>query len=354
MKLLVTGGAGFMGTNLVRYLLGDASQEMGSSVEKLVNLDKLTYAGNLSNLASVEGDDRYAFVHGDIADEALVGQLLRDYKIDAVMHLAAESHVDRSIDGPEVFIATNVLGTGKLLETCRRYHDECRALKKFLHVSTDEVFGSLEFGDPPFDENSLYRPNSPYSASKAGGDHIVRAYHHTFGLPVVTVHCSNNYGPYQFPEKLIPLMISKTLRGESLPVYGDGQNVRDWLHVGDACRGMWMSLLGGASGATYCIGGKCEVRNIDLVKMIVDAVRELAPDRGIRPAEELISYVADRPGHDRRYAINPARISQDLGWSPRQDFERGLRETVAWYLEHPDWIREVEGRSYKGQRLGSL
>ncbi len=368
MRILVTGGAGFIGSNLVHYLLDGASQELGVDIDLVVTLDNLTYAGNRSSLADLDGDPCHLFAEGDIGDSAYVGGLLREHQIDAVMHLAAESHVDRSIDSPEEFIMTNFVGTYRLLETFRRYLIEsgrgaaqpgAKSLADggktaFLHVSTDEVYGSLGAEDPAFCETTPYAPNSPYSASKAGSDHLVRAYHHTYGMPVVTTNCSNNYGPYQFPEKLLPLMIRKTLRGESLPVYGDGSNVRDWLYVEDHCRGLAMALLRGTFGETYVIGGKCEMKNIDVVHAIIETVRELAPDRGVKSAEELITYVKDRPGHDRRYAINPERIERELGWSPRENFASGLRRTVQWYLDHDEWIQTIEDGSYRGQRLGTL
>ena len=356
MNLLVTGGAGFIGSNLVHYLLRDATSELGVEIGRVVTLDKLTYAGNLSSLAEAEKDPRHVFVQGDIGDGALVGSLLRQHEIDSVMHLAAESHVDRSIDNPEEFIMTNFVGTYRLLEEFRRYAMETGRLAdgslRFLHVSTDEVFGSLGPDDPAFCEDTPYAPNSPYSASKAGSDHLARAYHHTYGLPVVTTNCSNNYGPYQFPEKLLPLMIRKTLKGEPLPVYGDGSNVRDWLYVEDHCRGLAMALFRGVLGQTYVIGGKCEMRNIDVVHAIIETVRELAPDKVTKSAEELITYVKDRPGHDRRYAINPARIENELGWQPLETFATGLRKTVQWYLDHEDWIRHIEDGTYRGERLG--
>lgn len=368
MKILVTGGAGFIGSNLVHYLLGDAAGELGVSIDKVVNLDKLTYAGNRSSLVALESDPRHHFVQGDIGDEKLVGALLRNHDIDAVMHLAAESHVDRSIDGPEEFILTNVVGTFRLLDTFRKYlHESGRTAlpnygksiadggeSAFLHVSTDEVYGSLGAEDPAFCESTPYAPNSPYSASKAGSDHLARAYHHTYGMPVVTTNCSNNYGPFQFPEKLLPLMIQKTLRGESLPVYGDGANVRDWLFVEDHCRGLAMALVRGAVGETYVIGGKCEMKNIDVVKALISTVHELAPESAGKSADELITYVRDRPGHDRRYAINPERIESELGWAPRETFASGLRKTVQWYLDNQEWIRGIEDGSYRGERLGTL
>jgi dTDP-glucose 4,6-dehydratase len=367
MRILVTGGAGFIGSNLVHYLLKDASAELGVTIDRVVTLDKLTYAGNRSSLADLDGDSRHVFAQGDIGDASSVGSLLREHEIDAVMHLAAESHVDRSIDSPEEFIMTNFVGTYRLLETFRRYLVETGRMSEpcygksiadgwksaFLHVSTDEVYGSLGPEDPPFRETTPYAPNSPYSASKAGSDHLARAYHHTYGMPVVTTNCSNNYGPYQFPEKLLPLMIRKTLKGESLPVYGDGTNVRDWLYVEDHCRGLAMALFKGVFGETYVIGGKCEMKNIDVVKGIIETVSELAPDRGIKTAEELITYVKDRPGHDRRYAIDPSRIGNELGWEPKENFASGLHKTVRWYLENEEWIRTIEDGSYRGERLGT-
>lgn len=368
MRILVTGGAGFIGSNLVHYLLRGASTELGVEIDLVVNFDKLTYAGNRSSLVDLESDPRHVFVQGDIGDAELVGSLLREHKIDAVMHLAAESHVDRSIDNPEEFIMTNFVGTYRLLETFRRYLTETGRMtgpshggsladgskSAFLHVSTDEVFGSLGPDDPAFCETTPYSPNSPYSASKAGSDHLARAYHHTYGLPVVTTNCSNNYGPYQFPEKLLPLMIRKTLGGESLPVYGDGTNVRDWLYVEDHCRGLAMALLRGKFGETYVIGGKCEMKNLDVVHGIIETVRELAPGRVTKSADELITFVKDRPGHDQRYAIDPARIGKELGWEPLENFTSGLRKTVQWYLDNDEWIRTIEDGSYRGERLGTL
>lgn len=356
MNILVTGGAGFIGSNLVHYLLRFAAGDLGVQIARVVTLDKLTYAGNRASLVDLDADSRHFFVHGDIGDGVLVGQLLREHSIDAVMHLAAESHVDRSIDNPEEFIMTNFVGTYRLLEAFRYYAIETGRMSdpglRFLHVSTDEVFGSLGPDDPAFCEETPYAPNSPYSASKAGSDHLARAYHHTYGLPVVTTNCSNNYGPYQFPEKLLPLMIRKTLKGQPLPVYGDGANVRDWLYVEDHCRGLAIALLRGDCGKTYVIGGKCEMRNIDVVRAIIETVRELAPGMVKKTAEELITFVTDRPGHDRRYAINPARIENELGWQPRETFITGLRKTIQWYLDHEDWIRQIEDGTYRGERLG--
>jgi dTDP-glucose 4,6-dehydratase len=359
MRILVTGGAGFIGSNLVHYLLNDVWSDLGLQVESVVTLDKLTYSGNRASLVAADQDPRHLFIHGDINDAALVDQILREHRIDSIIHLAAESHVDRSIDDPESFVLTNVVGTYRLLECFRRHLVRLgtgarRRRRVFLHVSTDEVYGSLAMDAPAFTDTTPYAPNSPYSASKAGSDHLVRAYFHTYGVPVVTTHCSNNYGPCQFPEKLLPLMIRKTLRGEALPVYGDGCNVRDWLYVLDHCRALVMALIGGRPGETYLIGGRCEMRNIDMVKAIVETVRELAPGKAIKSAEELITLVKDRPGHDLRYAIDPSRIETELGWSPREDFDSGLRKTVKWYLAHEDWIDAVESGSYRGERLGTL
>lgn len=368
MNILVTGGAGFIGSNLVHYLLGNASSELGLSIEKVVTLDKLTYAGNLANLEPVEMDPRHLLVEGDICDGELITEILDDHEIDVVMHLAAESHVDRSIDGPEKFIVTNVLGTFQLLDGFRKHVQQTGRSKAdgygkplseggncmFLHVSTDEVFGSLSAEDPAFCETTPYAPSSPYSASKAGSDHLARAYFHTYGMPVVTTNCSNNYGPYQFPEKLLPLMIRKTLRGEPLPLYGDGSNIRDWLYVGDHCSALAMAATSGRAGEIYVVGGKCEMKNIDVVRAIVETVTDLAPDRKIKSAVELIRHVADRPGHDRRYAVDPARIEDELGWSPKENFATGLRKTVQWYLDHEEWIESIESGSYRGERLGTL
>lgn len=353
-RILVTGGAGFIGSNLVHYLLGQAERDLGITISKVVNLDKLTYAGNVENLESLKGDARHVFVQGDILDGPGFAKLLRDHDINAVMHLAAESHVDRSIDGPEDFIMTNFVGTFRLLEAARAWHKERHAAGKddfrFLHVSTDEVFGSLGPADPAFSETTPYQPNSPYSASKAGSDHLARAYVHTYGLPVVATNCSNNYGPYQFPEKLMPLMILKVLRGEKLPVYGDGSNVRDWLYVEDHARGLTLALVKGEIGQTYNIGGKCEMKNIDVVHAIIAAVNRERPDLKRTP-EELIAFVKDRPGHDRRYAIDCQKIERELGWQPRETFATGLQKSVAWYLGNPGWVAQIE-KKYQLQRLG--
>ena len=354
-RILVTGGAGFIGSNLVHYLLGDAGKDLGIQVGKVVNLDKLTYAGNLSNLDALKSDARHVFVQGDILDGDLFSRLLREHDINAVMHLAAESHVDRSIDGPEEFIMTNFVGTFRLLDAALKYHKERAAAGKddfrFLHVSTDEVYGSLSPTDPAFSETTPYQPNSPYSASKAGSDHLARAYVHTFNLPVVTTNCSNNYGPFQFPEKLMPLMIQKVIRGEKLPVYGDGSNVRDWLYVEDHARGLALSLVKGRIGETYNIGGKCEMKNIDVVHAIIDAVNRERPELK-RTAEELITYVKDRPGHDRRYAIDCSKIESELGWQPLQTFASGLQKSVRWYLDNETWVKDIESKKYQMERLG--
>ena len=322
---------------------------MKQSTEHIVNLDKLTYAGNLRNLESVSSDRRYEFVHGDIADRELVRRLLERCQPCAIVHFAAESHVDRSIRGPDDFIRTNVDGTFALLEETRAYWSsmsEDRDRFRFLHVSTDEVYGSLGPNDPPFSETTPYAPNSPYSASKAASDHLVRAYHHTYGLPTLTTNCSNNYGRFQFPEKLIPLMILNARDGKSLPVYGDGKNVRDWLYVDDHCQAISTVLEKGRPGETYNIGGWNEKRNLEVVETICDIVDEIAPRSGT-PRRELITFVKDRPGHDRRYAMDARKIERDLGWRPRETFESGIRKTVRWYLENDDWIRDVTSGSYR-------
>jgi dTDP-glucose 4,6-dehydratase len=341
---LVTGGAGFIGSNFVLQWLRDA----GASV---VNLDLLTYAGNAGNLAALEGDSRYRLVRGDICDADLVAGLLRDHRPRAIVHFAAESHVDRSIADPGAFIRTNVQGTFTLLEQAKLFwtalDDADRHAFRFLHVSTDEVYGSLGPGDPAFSESTAYAPNSPYAASKAASDHLVRAYHHTYGLPVITTNCSNNYGPFQFPEKLIPLMILNALEGKPLPVYGNGSNVRDWLHVEDHCAAIRVALARGRVGETYNIGGNSERKNLDVVAAICDLVDELRPDAQLGPRRKLITFVGDRPGHDLRYAINASKIAQELGWKPALQFEDGLRKTVAWYLEHGSWIESVRTGAYR-------
>jgi dTDP-glucose 4,6-dehydratase len=321
--LLVTGGAGFIGSNFV------ASTIAGTG-EPIVNLDKLTYAGSLRNLERLRDDPRHIFVQGDIGDRGLVRELLKKHRPRAIVHLAAESHVDRSIAGPGAFIQTNVMGTFALLEEARAFSDTIR----FLQVSTDEVYGSLGPTDPAFTETTPYAPNSPYAASKASADHLVRAYHHTYGLPTLTTNCSNNYGPYQFPEKLIPLMISNALAGKPLPVYGDGKNVRDWLYVLDHCEALRVVLERGRAGETYNIGGGAERANIDLVNTICGLLDKATPRKGGAKYAELISFVKDRPGHDRRYAIDSTKLARELGWTARENFESGLQKTVAWYIEH--------------------
>jgi dTDP-glucose 4,6-dehydratase len=321
--LLVTGGAGFIGSNFV-------ASTLAATGEPIVNLDKLTYAGSLRNLEPVRDDPRHIFVQGDIGDRALVRELLKTHRPRAIVHLAAESHVDRSIAGPGAFIQTNVMGTFALLEEARAFSDTIR----FLQVSTDEVYGSLGPTDPAFTETTPYAPNSPYAASKASADHLVRAYHHTYGLPTLTTNCSNNYGPYQFAEKLIPLMISNALAGKPLPVYGDGKNVRDWLYVLDHCEALRVVLERGRAGETYNIGGGAERANIDLVNTICGLLDKAAPRKGGAKYAELISFVKDRPGHDRRYAIDSCKLTRELGWRPREDFESGLRKTVDWYIEN--------------------
>ncbi|RTL36464.1 MAG: dTDP-glucose 4,6-dehydratase [Burkholderiales bacterium] len=343
MTILVTGGAGFIGSNFVLDWLRQSD-------EPVINLDALTYAGNLENLASLQGDARHTFVKGDICDRALVDRLLAEYRPRALVHFAAESHVDRSIHGPGAFMKTNVEGTFTLLEATRAYWsglaDDARAAFRFHHVSTDEVYGSLKPTDPPFAETNAYEPNSPYSASKAASDHLVRAWHHTYGLPVVTTNCSNNYGPYHFPEKLIPLMIVNALAGKPLPVYGDGQQIRDWLYVTDHCSGIRAVLAGGTPGETYNIGGWNEKANIDIVKTVCALLDELKPSAE-GPYARLITYVKDRPGHDRRYAIDARKIERELGWRPAETFETGIRKTVQWYLDHPDWVARVQSGAYR-------
>ena len=346
--LLVTGGAGFIGANFVLQAVADGL--------RVINLDKLTYAGNPDTLASLQGNERHVFVQGDIGDRALVARLLAEHRPAAVVNFAAESHVDRSIDGPAEFVQTNVVGTLGLLECARDYwrslEGAAREGFRFLHVSTDEVYGSLGT-DGKFTESTPYAPNSPYSASKAASDHLVRAFHHTYGLPVLTTNCSNNYGPYQFPEKLIPLVIQKALAGEPLPVYGDGKNIRDWLFVGDHCSAIRRVLDAGRVGETYNVGGNAERENIAVVKTIcalLDARRPLADGRA---RESLITYVKDRPGHDRRYAIDSSKLQAELGWKPSQTFETGIAQTVDWYLAQQPWVQRVLDGSYRMERLGS-
>jgi dTDP-glucose 4,6-dehydratase len=342
--ILLTGGAGFIGSNLVRHLLGTAA-------EPVLNLDKLTYAGNLQNLASVWGDQRHVFVRGDIADGDLISGLLAQYRPRAVLNLAAESHVDRSIHEPDGFIQTNVVGTFRLLEAARAYWTALPADQKagfrFLQVSTDEVYGSLDGAAPPAAEEAPYAPNSPYAASKAAADHLVRSFHRTYGLPALTTNCSNNYGPCQFPEKLIPLAIHHALEDKPIPVYGDGGNVRDWLHVDDHCAAIARVLAGGRPGETYNIGAANEVANIALVKLICTTLDEERPRRDGASYARQVAFVTDRPGHDRRYAIDAAKIRRELGWAPSQSFEAGLRQTIRWYLDNQDWVKNVTTGAYR-------
>ncbi|MEF9964725.1 MAG: dTDP-glucose 4,6-dehydratase [Comamonas sp.] len=342
--ILVTGGAGFIGSNFVLDWLA-------GSDEPVVNLDKLTYAGNLHNLASLQGDSRHHFVQGDIGDRALLDQLLAAHQPRAIVHFAAESHVDRSIHGPEDFIQTNVVGTLRLLEAARAYWGGLDGERKegfrFLHVSTDEVYGSLEKDDPAFTETHNFEPNSPYSASKAASDHLVRAWFHTYGLPVVTTNCSNNYGPYHFPEKLIPLMIVNALAGKNLPVYGDGMQIRDWLYVKDHCSAIRRVLEAGRLGETYNVGGWNEMPNIEIVKHVCSLLDAQRPRADGQSYAEQISYVKDRPGHDRRYAIDARKLEKELGWKPAETFDSGIRKTVQWYLEHQDWVAQVQSGDYK-------
>jgi dTDP-glucose 4,6-dehydratase len=342
--ILVTGGAGFIGSNFIlRQLEVDATTS-------LVNLDKLTYAGNLRNLEAVGTDRRYEFAHGDIGDRNLVRGLLERHQPSAVVHFAAESHVDRSIRGPDDFIRTNVDGTFALLEEVRAYWTSLSGNVsrsfRFLHISTDEVYGSLGPNDPPFSETTAYAPNSPYSASKAASDHLVRAYHHTYGLPTLTTNCSNNYGRFQFPEKLIPLMILNARDDKPLPVYGDGQNVRDWIYVADHCAAVALVLARGVPGETYNIGGWNEKPNLEIVHAVCDIVDEMAPRAG-GSRRELITFVKDRPGHDRRYAMDARKMERELGWRPKETFETGIRKTIRWYLENKEWVKDVTSGSYR-------
>ena len=343
MTILVTGGAGFIGSNFVLdWLKG--------SDEPVVTLDALTYAGNLENLAALQGDARHTFVKGDICDRALVDQLLSQHRPRALIHFAAESHVDRSISGPGAFMRTNIEGTYTLLEAARAYwsglSEADKAAWRFHHVSTDEVYGSLSDEDPPFAETKTYEPNSPYSASKAASDHLVRAWHHTYGLPVLTTNCSNNYGPYHFPEKLIPLMIVNALAGKALPIYGDGKNVRDWLFVTDHASAIRAVLQGGRVGETYNIGGWNEMTNLEIVHTVCELLDELRPDAA-GSYKRLITYVKDRPGHDRRYAIDARKIERELGWRPAETFTTGIRKTVQWYLDNPEWVARVQSGAYR-------
>jgi dTDP-glucose 4,6-dehydratase len=342
--IVVTGGAGFIGSNFVLDWLC-------RSDDPVINLDKLTYAGNLENLASLQANTRHTFIRGDIGDANLVGSLLNEHKPHAIINFAAESHVDRSIHGPEDFIQTNIIGTFRLLEAVRSYwsglNNEIKQRFRFLHVSTDEVYGSLAKGEPAFSETRRYEPNSPYSASKAASDHLVRAYHHTYGLPVLTTNCSNNYGPYHFPEKLIPLMIINALAGRPLPIYGDGQQIRDWLYVKDHCSAIRRVLEAGRVGEVYNIGGCNEKPNIEIVHTVCALLDELRPRTDGGSYREQVSYVTDRPGHDRRYAIDAGKIEHELGWKPAETFETGIRKTVQWYLDNQRWISNVQSGAYR-------
>ena len=351
MRILITGGAGFIGSALIRHLIGDTGHEV-------LNLDKLTYAGNLESLRGIAQDTRYEFVQGDIADQSLVSALLERFEPEAIMHLAAESHVDRSIDGPAAFIQTNIVGTYSLLETTRAWWSTLpraqREAFRFHHVSTDEVYGDLHGADDLFSETTPYAPSSPYSASKAASDHLVRAWQRTYGLPVLITNCSNNYGPFHFPEKLIPLVILNALAGKPLPVYGNGEQVRDWLFVDDHARALLKVVSEGKVGETYNIGGHNEQKNIDVVRGICTLLEELAPRHppGVARYADLITFVRDRPGHDLRYAIDAGKIERELGWVPTETFASGLRKTVQWYLDNLEWCRHVQDGSYQGERLG--
>ena len=348
MRVIVTGGAGFIGSAVIRAIISDTEFEV-------LNLDCLTYAGNPDSLASIAGNDRYHFSRTDIRDMSAVREAVEGFRPDLIMHLAAETHVDRSIDGPADFILTNVVGTANLLEAARAYwaglDKDAKTRFRFHHVSTDEVFGSLG-SEGQFSETTPYAPNSPYSASKAGSDHLARAWYETYGLPVVTSNCSNNYGPCQFPEKLIPLIILNALEGKKLPVYGTGENVRDWLHVEDHARALIAIATRGRPGETYCVGGNEERKNIDVVRTVCAILDELAPDSPHRPHSGLITFVTDRPGHDARYAIDASKIERELGWRPRESFESGIRKTVEWYLDNRSWWERVRAGAYRGERLG--
>jgi dTDP-glucose 4,6-dehydratase len=349
-RLLVTGGAGFIGSNFIRYIL-DRDPEA-----RVINLDLLTYSGNLENLKQLSDPDRYTFIQGDICDGALVERLLREYEVNIIVHFAAETHVDRSILEPDPFITTNVLGTTTLLEAVRRHWMDksgaADAKRCFHHISTDEVYGSLAPGEPAWREESPYDPRSPYAASKAASDHLVRAYGHTYGLPYVLTNCTNNYGPYQYPEKLIPLMILNALEGKALPVYGDGRQIRDWLHVEDHCEAIFRVLKDGARGGSYNVAGGSQLANIEIVEMICGILDERLPDSPHKPHRQFIQYVTDRPGHDRRYALDYSRIKRDLGWQPRHTLEDGLRDTVDWYMAHPDWVAGIRNRKEYQDWLG--
>ncbi len=353
MKFLITGGAGFIGSAVIRNIINNTS-------DSVLNLDKLTYAGNLESLDDVSGSSRYEFVRGDVCDRALLGKIFSRFNPDIVMHLAAESHVDRSIDGPGEFIQTNIFGTYALLEEARNYwlslNDKKRQNFRFLHVSTDEVYGDLEDGEGLFTEETSYAPSSPYSASKASSDHLVRAWHRTYKLPILITNCSNNYGPYQFPEKLIPLIILNALEGKDLPIYGNGKQIRDWLYVDDHARALLQVAFYGEVGETYNIGGHNEIKNIDVVKMVCFILDELSPSKidGIDKYEQLIVYVADRVGHDIRYAIDATKIANELSWTPNETFATGIRKTVEWYLENSIWCERVKDGTYQGERLGVI
>ena len=342
-SIVITGGAGFIGSNFVHHWCENYPED------RVIVLDALTYAGNLNNLATLKDRKNFRFLQGDICDRALVDQLFAGENIDTVAHFAAESHVDRSILGPGAFVQTNVVGTFTLLESFRQHwlSNHQPDNYRFLHVSTDEVYGSLAVDDPAFTETTPYAPNSPYSASKAGSDHLARAYFHTYGMPTIITNCSNNYGSYHFPEKLIPLMCINILLGKPLPVYGDGQNVRDWLYVRDHCQALDTVIHKGKAGETYNIGGNNEVKNIDLVRMLCDLMDELAPDLPVKPAQNLITFVRDRPGHDRRYAIDATKIRTELGWQPQETVEGGLRKTIQWYLDHRDWWQPLLSKEYQ-------
>ena len=353
MKFLITGGAGFIGSAVIRNIINNTSHSV-------LNMDKLTYAGNLESLADVSGSRRYEFVRGDVCDRALLGNIFGRFKPDIVMHLAAESHVDRSIDGPGEFIQTNIVGTYALLEEARNYWSSLNDKKKqnfrFHHVSTDEVYGDLEVDEGLFTEETSYAPSSPYSASKASSDHLVRAWHRTYKLPILITNCSNNYGPYQFPEKLIPLIILNALEGKDLPIYGNGKQIRDWLYVDDHARALLHAALYGEVGETYNIGGHNEMKNIDVVKTVCSILDELSPSKidDIDKYEQLIVYVTDRAGHDIRYAIDATKIANELSWTPDETFATGIRKTVEWYLENSVWCNRVKDGSYQGQRLGVI
>lgn len=349
MKILVTGGAGFIGSAVIRHIINNTNDEV-------LNIDKLTYAGNLEALMDVENDSKYNFKQIDICDSVAIEQTFNDFQPDLIMHLAAESHVDRSIDGPAEFINTNIVGTYTLLEAARKYwqvlSEDKKSTFKFHHISTDEVYGDLEGTTDLFTETTPYAPSSPYSASKASSDHLVRAWHRTYGLPVIITNCSNNYGPYHFPEKLIPLVILNALDGKPLPIYGKGDQIRDWLYVEDHARALYKVVTEGAIGETYNIGGHNEKQNIDVVKTICQILDELKPQSNGQPYESLITFVKDRPGHDLRYAIDATKIKDNLGWTPEESFDSGIRKTVEWYLNNLEWCRRVQDGSYQRERLG--